>query len=185
MSNYIGEFISNEGKKWPVSGLCIDTSYYITKILAKYHGAKMYDGLFSATSANLGHLGLQTYVNGESHEECRPLLESFVETQKTFGHPLPRIVVSDMPGRDESLIHEIIPSVKTHQEELDRMAALQLEVRDEEQTALPYVELSRYTGSDGVNGIYGLYRKSQYMGLKGRLLTSKSYTKASCCHLVQ
>jgi hypothetical protein len=102
----------------------------------------MYDGLFSATSTNLGHLRLQTYVNGESHEECRPLLESLVESQKTFGHPLPRIVVSDMmPARDESLIHEIIPSVKAHQEELDRMAALQREVRDEEQTALPDVVL--------------------------------------------
>ena len=73
MSNAIGEFISNEGKKWPVSGLCIDTSYYITKILVKYHGAKMFDGLFSATSANFGHLRLQTDVNGESHDECRPL----------------------------------------------------------------------------------------------------------------
>jgi hypothetical protein len=53
VSNSIGDFMSNEGKKWPVSGLCIDTSYYITKILAKYHGAKMYDGLFSVTSTNL------------------------------------------------------------------------------------------------------------------------------------
>jgi hypothetical protein len=105
MSNYIGEFISNEGNKWPVSGLCIDTSYYITKILAKYHGAKMYDGIFSATSTNLGHLRLQTYVNGESHEECRPLLESLVESQKTFGHPLPRIVVSDSDASERRKPH--------------------------------------------------------------------------------
>jgi hypothetical protein len=93
----------------------------------------MFDGLFSGTSTNLGHLRLQTYVNSESHEECRPLLESFVESQKTFGYPLPRIVVLDMPGRDESLIHETIPSVKEYQEEIDRLTALQLEVWDEEQ----------------------------------------------------
>jgi hypothetical protein len=68
-------------------------------------------------------------------------LESFVESQKMFGHPLPRIVVLDMPGRDESFIHKIIPSMKAHQEELDRMAALPLEVQDEEQTALPDVVL--------------------------------------------
>jgi hypothetical protein len=78
------------------------------------------------------------YANGESHEECQPMLESFAESQKTFGHPLPRIVVVlDMPGRDESLIHETIPSVKAYQEELDRKAALQLEVQDEEQTGPP------------------------------------------------
>jgi hypothetical protein len=39
-----------------LSRLFIDKSYYITKILAKYCGAKMFDGLFSATSTNLGHL---------------------------------------------------------------------------------------------------------------------------------
>jgi hypothetical protein len=33
-----------------------------------------------------------------------------------------------MPGRDESLIHETIPSLKEYQEELDRIAALRLEV---------------------------------------------------------
>jgi hypothetical protein len=51
-------------------------------------------------------------------------LESFVESQKTFGHPPPRIDVSDMLERDESLIHETIPSLKEYQEELDRIAAL-------------------------------------------------------------
>jgi hypothetical protein len=45
-------------------------------------------------------------------------------SQKTFGHPLPRIVVSDMPGRDESLIHETIPSEKAYKEEFDIIAAL-------------------------------------------------------------
>jgi hypothetical protein len=62
-------------------------------------------------------------------------LESFVESQKMFGHPLPRIVVLDMPGRDESFIHKIIPSMKARQEEIDRMAALRLEAWDEEQQA--------------------------------------------------
>ena len=53
-------FISTEGIKWPVSGLGIDTiSYYVTQILVKYHVAKMYDGLFSGTFSNLGHLLLQ------------------------------------------------------------------------------------------------------------------------------
>jgi hypothetical protein len=136
-SKGIGDFMSNEAKKWPVTGLCVDTTYYITKILAKYHGAKMYDGLYSGTSTNLGHIRIQSYVNGESHDECRPLLESFVESQQIFGHPLPRIVVSDMPGRDESLIHEMIPSVKEYQEELDKLAALQAEDQRTEPTILP------------------------------------------------
>jgi hypothetical protein len=55
-SKGIGDFMSNEAKKWPVTGLCVDTTYYITKILAKYHGAKMYDGLYLGTSTNLGHI---------------------------------------------------------------------------------------------------------------------------------
>ncbi len=132
-----GDFMSNEGKKWPVTGLCVGTTYYITKILAKYHGAKMYDGLYSGTSTNLGHIRIQSYVNGESHDECRPLLESFVESQQIFGHPLPRIVVSDMPSRDESLIHETIPSVKEYQEKLDKVAALQADDQRTEPTILP------------------------------------------------
>jgi hypothetical protein len=64
-------------------------------------------------------------------------LESFVESQQIFGHPLPRIVVLDMPGRDESLIPETLPSVKEYQEELDQLAALQAEDQDTKPTVLP------------------------------------------------
>ena len=123
----IGNFLENEANKWPVDGLCIDTSYYITKILCRYHGKKVFDGLFSGTSTNIGHVRIQSYVQGEGHDQARPLLNNFTATQRTYGHPFPRHVFSDMPARDESLIHETIPSVKEYQDVLDSMAALQLD----------------------------------------------------------
>jgi hypothetical protein len=78
----IADFISNRNKV-AVTGLCVDTTYYITKILAK-SWAKMYDGLLLGDLDQSWAHSNQSYVNGWKATMSAGLWRVFVESQQVL-----------------------------------------------------------------------------------------------------
>jgi len=130
-------FLDNEQKKLPVDQLKIDTSYHVTKLVARYHGEKLFDGLLSVGST-LGHIRCQNFTHGEGHDQCVPMLRDFLKTQQAYGHPLPTHVSTDKPATDASMLCRELPSLQRRQGELDRITPS----RDTETTPCPPIAVS-------------------------------------------
>jgi hypothetical protein len=81
----------------------------------------VFDGFLSATSTNLNHIRFRCFTHGEGHDQSRPILKAFVETQEAYGHPPPRHVFVDNLIQEERMILEELSSIKDRQDDdLDR-----------------------------------------------------------------
>lgn len=121
-SGSVRSYQDNEMKMWLCNDMSVDSSYNVPRMMAKYHGHKLFEGFFSATN-QLGQIRIQAFVQNEGHEQVRPLLKAFVETQEAYGHPLPTHAASDMPSRDKSLLTSEIEPLRVKQNEYDNNAS--------------------------------------------------------------
>lgn len=137
----IRSFQDNEMKKLLTTKLHFDTSYHLTKMIAKYHGLKLFDGLLTATNET-GHVRIQALTHGEGHDQCRPLLKRFVETQLSYGHPLPTLASSDKPASDCAMLQEEIRSLEESQARLDALLPDEVTVQEAGGTELPTATLT-------------------------------------------
>jgi hypothetical protein len=117
-ANTIRSFQDNEVKKVPSGKIHLDTSYHVTKMVGKYHGESLFDGLFCGTG-DIGHIRMHGLAHGEGHDQIRPHIKSFVDTQLAYGHPLPTHASTDKPSTDCGMLQEELVSLKNRQEELD------------------------------------------------------------------
>jgi hypothetical protein len=113
----ICSFHDNEVKKLLTNKMHFDMSYRLTKMIDKYHGLKLFEGLLTATNEP-GHIRIQAITHGEGHDQCRPLLKSFVQTQFSNGHPLPIIASTDKPSSDCAMLQRELVSLRKCQEGL-------------------------------------------------------------------
>jgi hypothetical protein len=61
-------------------------------MIGKYHGLKLFDGFLTAMNET-GHIRIQALTHGEGHDQCHPLIKSFVQMQLSNGHPLASIAM--------------------------------------------------------------------------------------------
>lgn len=93
--------------------LAMDASYKVSKWMMLWGGEKMYEALISFTN-EFNEVPGQIFATSDNHEEIRNNLEAL----KSLGLN-PKLCFTDDPGRDESLLKDIFPSLKSNHDDND------------------------------------------------------------------